>query len=67
MRHVAQSELEETLEETKERLRELERLKLIGPEDLEILSTKRALKRKVSELEERQAADTQGKRGRGKP
>jgi hypothetical protein len=58
MRHVPQSELQDA----KQRLRELEELKLLSPEDLDILSAKRALRQKVSELEKRETANDRGRK-----
>lgn len=63
MRHIRQSELQEA----RTRLRELEDLKLFGPDHLAILSARRGLRQKISELERRAApADRQQKSSPGK-
>jgi len=54
MPHLVQST---KLQSMKQRLRELEKLPLIKPGDLQILTTKRILREKISELEQNEAAD----------
>jgi hypothetical protein len=47
----------EMLQAMKESLRSLENAKLINPEDIELLTLKRALQAKIEELESRQHPD----------
>jgi len=48
MRHVPETEL---LDAMKERLRDLEKIRLLSPTDLEILSLRRNLQRRIALLE----------------
>ena len=51
MRHVHQTEL---LAAMKSNLRDLENIRLLGPDDLEILTLRRYLRARIAELEKRQ-------------
>jgi len=51
MRHVPKPEL---LDAMKDCLHDLENVKLLSPEDLDIIDEKRILRRKIAELEKEQ-------------
>jgi hypothetical protein len=51
MRHIPQTELLEALRQS---LRDLERLTLLSPEDLQIIEARRNLKAKIASMEEQQ-------------